>query len=117
MCGPQRPEPLVTHQSGPDEDPDQRRLDDLGRRIEAVREQHPEAKPAPPGRFNIVYRLSTEFVAAVFVGLGLGWGFDWLTGWKPVGIIAFSVLGIATAFYLVFRAAREIDAGQKKEGD
>ena len=106
----------MTYQSGPDDDPDQRRLDDLGRRIEAVREHSPEARPAPSGRFNIVYRLSTEFVAAVFVGLALGWGFDALTGLKPLGIIAFSILGIVTAFYMVFRAAREIEAAKDKEG-
>ena len=108
--------PLVTHQSGPDDDPDDRRLDDLGRRIEAVREQQPKPTPAQPGRFNVIYRLSTEFVAAVFVGLALGWGFDALTGLKPLGIIAFSILGIAAAFYMVFRAARQIGAEQKKEG-
>ncbi|MBL9096000.1 MAG: AtpZ/AtpI family protein [Alphaproteobacteria bacterium] len=107
---------MVTHQSGPDDDPDDRRLDDLGRRIEAVREQHPEAKPAQPsGRLNVVYRLSTEFVAAVFVGLALGWGFDALTGWKPVGIILFSMLGIGAAFYNVFRAARQLSAEQDKQ--
>jgi len=108
---------LVTNQSGPDDDPDQRRLDDLGRRIEAVREQHPEAKPTPPsGRLNAVYRISTEFVAAVFVGLALGWGFDALTGWKPVGIILFSILGIAAAFYSVVRAMRQMSAEQDKQG-
>ena len=107
---------MVTHQSGPDDDPDDRRLDDLGRRIEAVRDQHPEAKPAQPsGRLNVVYRLSTEFVAAVFVGLALGWGFDALTGWKPVGIILFSMLGIGAAFYNVFRAARQLSAEQDKQ--
>jgi ATP synthase protein I len=107
---------LVTHQSGPDDDPDDRRLDDLGRRIEAVRDQHPEAKPAPSGRLNVVYRLSTEFVAAVFVGMALGWGFDVLTGWKPFGMVLFSFLGIAAAFYSVFRAARQLAAEQDKQG-
>jgi ATP synthase protein I len=107
---------LVNHQSGPD-DPDDRRLDDLGRRIEAVRDQHPEAKPAQSsGRLNVVYRLSTEFVAAVFVGLGLGWGFDALTGWKPFGIIVFSMLGFAAAFYSVVRAMRQLNAEQDKQG-
>ena len=108
---------MVTNQSGSDDDPDKRHLDDLGRRIEAVREHAPQAAPAqPPGRLNIVYRLSTEFVAAVFVGLALGWGFDYVTGWKPVGIIGFSVLGIATAFYMVFRAANQLAAEQDKKG-
>jgi ATP synthase protein I len=108
---------LVSFQSGPDNDPGQRRLDDLGRRIEAVRDQQPKPKPAQPsGRLNVVYRLSTEFVAAVFVGMALGWGFDALTGWKPVGIILFSVLGIAAAFYSVFRAMRQLNAEQDKQG-
>ena len=107
----------MTNQSGDSDDPDKRHLDDLGRRIDAVRGSQPEAKPAPPsGRLNVVYRLSTEFVAAVFVGLALGWGFDYFTGFKPVGIIVFSMLGIATAFYSVFRAMRQLNAEQDKEG-
>jgi ATP synthase protein I len=107
--------PLATTQSGPDEDPGQKRLDELGRKIEAVRELQPKPKPAPSGRLNVVYRLSTEFVAAVFVGLALGWGFDALTGWKPVGIVVFSMLGIGAAFYNVFRAARQLSAEQDKK--
>jgi ATP synthase protein I len=107
--------PLATIQSGPDDDPDQKRLDELGRKIEAVRGQQPTSKPAPSGRLNVVYRLSTEFVAAVFVGLALGWGFDALTGWRPVGIVLFSMLGIAAAFYNVFRAARQLAAEQDKK--
>ena len=107
--------PLATIQTGPDDDPDQKRLDELGRKIEAVRGQQPTSKPAPSGRLNVVYRLSTEFVAAVFVGLALGWGFDALTGWRPVGIVLFSMLGIAAAFYNVFRAARQLAAEQDKK--
>jgi ATP synthase protein I len=110
--------PLATTQSGPDDDPGQKRLDDLGRQIEAVRKQHPENKPAQSsGRLNVIYRLSTEFVAAVFVGLALGWGFDAVTGWKPVGILLFSALGIAAAFYTVFRAARQLNAERDKQKD
>lgn len=107
---------MVTHQSGNSDDPDKRHLDDLGRRIEAVRDHTPGAKPAQPGRLNVVYRLSTEFVAAVFVGLALGWGFDYVTGWKPIGIIVFSMLGFAAAFYSVFRAMRQLNAEQDQKG-
>ena len=107
---------MASDPSGNSDDPERGHLDDLGRRIGAARDQTPEATPSPPGRFNVIYRLSTEFVAAVFVGLALGWGFDYVTGWKPIGIILFSVLGIATAFYMVFRAARELGAEQEKKG-
>jgi F0F1-type ATP synthase assembly protein I len=50
------------------------------------------------------------------VGLALGWGFDALTGLRPVGIFVFSILGIAAAFYSVFRVMRELNAKQKQEG-
>jgi ATP synthase protein I len=100
---------LVSHQSGPDDDPDQKRLDELGRRIEAVRDQHPEAKPAQPSSLAIVWRISTEFVAAVFVGAAFGIGFDRLTGLRPLGIILFLILGVAAGFTMVFRTARLLD--------
>ena len=108
---------MVNHSSEQSDDPDQRRLDDLGKRIDAVRGQTPETKPAQPsGRLNVIYRLSTEFVAAVFVGLALGWGFDAVTGLKPIGILLFSVLGIAAAFYTVVRAIRQLNAEQDNAG-
>jgi ATP synthase protein I len=108
---------LATNPSDQSEDPDQERLDALGRKIEAARKTAPESVPArPSGHVNIAYRLSTEFVASVFVGLALGWGFDALTGLRPVGIFVFSILGIAAAFYSVFRVMRELNAAQKKEG-
>jgi ATP synthase protein I len=99
------------------ENPEQDRLDELGRKIEAARGASPDQGPQRPaaGR-NIAYRLPTEFVAAVFVGAALGWGFDRLTGLKPVGIVLFTLLGMAAAFYSVFRAMRQIAADQEKEG-
>jgi ATP synthase protein I len=107
----------VNNPTDQSEDPDQERLDDLGRKIEAARGPATASKPAQsPGRLNVVYKLSTEFVAAVFVGVGLGLGFDYLTGLKPLGIILFSLLGIATAFYAVLRAMRQLNVEQTKEG-
>jgi ATP synthase protein I len=108
---------LAKNPTDQSENPDQERLDDLGRKIEAARKNSPEKAPAgPSGHINIAYRLSTEFVASVFVGLALGWGFDALTGLRPVGIFVFSILGIAAAFYSVFRVMRELNAKQKQEG-
>ena len=108
---------MVNNPADQSDDPDQERLDALGRRIEAARGPSSGSKTAEPsGRLNFVYRLSSEFVAAVFVGLALGWGFDRLTGLKPLGIVLFSMLGIAAAFYSVFRAIARINAEQRKEG-
>ena len=108
---------MVTHSSEQSDDPDQRRLDDLGKRIDAVREQTAEARPAPSS-LSAIWRLSTELVAAVFVGAVLGVWFDRLTGLRPLGIILFLILGVAAGFTMVFRTARLLDArtsDQKKE--
>jgi len=108
---------MATHPTGQSENPDQDRLDELGRKIEAARGASPEQGPQRPaaGR-NLAYRLPTEFVAAVFVGAAFGWGFDRLTGLKPFGIIVFMILGMAAAFYSVFRTMRRLAADQEKEG-
>ena len=99
---------------------DDERLDELGRRIDAAREhtQSQKAEPVkePSGRLNVVYRVSTEFVAAVFIGIALGLGFDYVTGWKPAGILLGSFLGIAAAFYTVIRTMQQLNAESDKTG-
>ena len=97
---------------------DDDRLDELGRRIDAARQTQSQKAPAkePPGRLNVVYRVSTEFVAAVFIGIALGLGFDYVTGWRPAGILLGSLLGIATAFYTVIRTMRQLNAEDEKTG-
>jgi ATP synthase protein I len=99
---------------------DDERLDELGRRIDAAREQaqSQKAEPVkePPGRLNVVYRVSTEFVAAVFIGIALGLGFDYVTGWKPAGILIGSFLGIGAAFYTVIRTMHQLNAENEKTG-
>ncbi len=103
--------PLATTQSGPDDDPDQKRLDDLGRRIEAVREQQPGSKPAPPpSSAGIAYRLASELIAGLLVGVVLGWGFDAVAGTKPWGLMVFLILGLAAAMVNVIRTAQRLNA-------
>ncbi len=51
------------------------------------------------------FRLSTELVAGVIVGAIIGWGFDWLTGLSPLGLIVFLLLGFVAGVLNVMRAA------------
>ena len=51
------------------------------------------------------FRLSTEFVAGVIVGGGLGWLFDRALGTKPWGMIVFLLLGFGAGIYNVMRAS------------
>jgi ATP synthase protein I len=48
--------------------------------------------------------VGTQMVAATFVGAGIGWWLDKLTGWSPVFLIVFFLLGSAAGFISVYRA-------------
>ena len=50
-------------------------------------------------------RLSSELVAGVLVGAGLGWGFDRLLSTSPWGLIVFLLLGFIAGVMNVMRAA------------
>jgi ATP synthase protein I len=51
------------------------------------------------------FRLSTELVAGVLVGAGLGWLIDRWLGTSPWGLIVFLMLGFAAGVLNVMRAA------------
>jgi ATP synthase protein I len=50
--------------------------------------------------------VGSQMVAATFVGAGIGWWLDKLTGWSPVFLIVFFLLGSAAGFISVYRAFR-----------
>src|SRR5271166_3291156 len=50
-------------------------------------------------------RLSTELVAGVLVGAGIGWALDRWLGISPWGLIVFLLLGFAAGVLNVVRAA------------
>jgi ATP synthase protein I len=51
------------------------------------------------------FRLSSELVAGVLVGAGLGWLIDRLLGISPWGLIIFLLLGFAAGVLNVMRSA------------
>lgn len=59
---------------------------------------------------GMAWRLSTELLASVLVGLLLGWGIDQLFGTKPFGLLIGLGFGIAAGFMSVFRTADAMDA-------
>jgi ATP synthase protein I len=48
-------------------------------------------------------KLSSEFIAGVVVGAGLGWGIDQLAGTSPFGMIVFLLLGFCAGVLNVLR--------------
>ena len=99
-----------------DTPPDPEKLSALGKRINEAQRKHEVAREAPPpAAMGIALRFSTEMVAALAVGAGLGWGIDWLFGkWffvtKPTFFIILLLLGAAAGIRNVVNAAKELNA-------
>lgn len=63
-------------------------------------------------------RLSSEFVAAILVGAGLGWALDYAFGTGPFGMIGFLMLGFAAGILNIMRATGRVsDLGAPVEGE
>ena len=91
-------------------EPDPTRLKGLGERIREAKDRVPVPKrDAPPSKLGIAFRLSTELVAAVFVGGMIGWGLDTWLGTAPFLLITMFFLGVAAGFRNVIRAANRLN--------
>jgi ATP synthase protein I len=88
----------------------ERRLRDLEASLAARR---PEARGAERGAerggvagYGQAFKLSSEFIAGIVVGAGLGWVIDGFLGTSPWGLIIFLLLGFAAGVLNVLRSAR-----------
>jgi ATP synthase protein I len=66
------------------------------------------------------FRLSTELVAGVLVGAGIGWLIDRWVGTRPLGMLVFLLLGFVAGVLNVMRAAgvvrtNTLDAPDKRQ--
>lgn len=103
---------------------DETSLADLDQRIQAARKTAKWSRPEPekdkaesrPSDMGIALRLSSELVAGVLVGAGIGWGLDRLFGTSPICLIVFLGLGTVAGVRNVLRATREFDASRKSAG-
>lgn len=115
-----RPEP---DQAGDAEGADNARepIDEFGARLKAARKQAGLEEPAdvkpPPSLLGIAFRLSTEIVAALVVGVAIGIAADRFLGTSPWGLLIFFALGMAAAFLNVTRAAKALNAEAAKSND
>ncbi len=69
-------------------------------------------KPANNAGYGQALKLSSEFIAGVLVGGGLGWVIDRWAGISPWGLIVFLLLGFGAGVLNVMRTAGLVaDAG------
>lgn len=67
----------------------------------------------PNGRqgsaFGVAFKIATDFIAAVGVGVGIGWMLDsWLSS-KPWFLLLFFMLGVAAGLLNVIRTAKRLN--------
>lgn len=128
MAGSNGPDETGTNRPGAAAGPEAREQDLVRRSREldaALAARKPargeiESKPATGGMagFGQALKLSSEFIAGIAVGAGLGWLIDRVAGTSPWGLIIFLLLGFAAGVLNVLRSAGMVaEAGPKKARD
>ena len=95
--------------------------DERMRRLEA-RLAEARARRAPPpradehySRANVAWRMVTELVAGIGLGLAAGLGLDALLGTEPFLLVLFTLLGFTAGVRVMMRTAREIEEAARNE--
>jgi len=89
---------------------DPKRLNALEERLASKREA-PEQEPAHENHYSAAqmgWRMVTELVVGMLMGLGIGYGLDKLFGTLPIFLIIFSILGFAAGVRTMMRTAQEV---------
>ena len=99
----------------PDEAALSARLKRLGERLEQASPSRssnsPASRPTDHSGFARGFRLSSELIAGVLVGAGLGWLIDKGLGTLPWGVFLFGLLGFAAGVWNVMRQAGVVSGG------
>jgi ATP synthase protein I len=100
----------------------ERRRADLGAALASRRpDKQTEAEDARSRGatgYGQAMKLSSEFIAGIVVGAGLGWGIDHFAGTSPWGLIVFLLLGFCAGILNVLRAAGMVaEAAPDASGD
>ena len=93
----------------------------LEKRIMQLKKTHQTApksqRTALPHSVARAFRTGTEFVAAVFVGICMGFALDKFFGTKVIFILVFSVFGCMAGMVSVYRSAKEMEKEIERDRD
>ena len=93
-------------------EPDKRRLEELDARINALQDTQ-TPKPKVEEHYSIAqqgWRMVTELVSGLLIGVGLGYGLDVLFGTLPIFLVVFTLLGFVAGVNVMMRTSKEIQA-------
>ena len=86
------------------------KLKDLKDRIETAKSTKTQPlKKKNEGGAGFGFKISTEIIAALVVGVGIGLIVDKYLGTKPFGLIIFFIFGAIAGFLNVYRVMRRIE--------
>jgi len=60
--------------------------------------------------FGIAFKIATDLVVAIAVGVGIGWALDSWLSTKPLFLLIFFLFGVAAGLLNVIRTARSLNA-------
>ncbi len=85
-------------------------LDSLNKKIENLSPKEKDSKTSKNnGGAGFGFKISTEIIAALVVGVGIGLIVDNYFNTKPIGLIIFFIFGALAGFLNVYRVMRRIE--------
>ena len=89
---------------------DHNKLKQLKERIDTAKTSiSPPPKQKKQSGAGFGFKISTEIIAALVVGVGIGLIVDKYLGTKPFGLIIFFIFGAIAGFLNVYRVMRRIE--------
>ena len=89
---------------------DEEKLKELKDRIETANSSNTlNSKKNKESGAGFGFKISTEIIAALVVGVGIGLIVDKYLGTKPFGLIIFFIFGALAGFLNVYRVMRRIE--------
>ena len=86
------------------------KLDDLKKKIHHYEKNKSDSSQnTKKSGVSFGFKISTEIVAALVVGVGIGLIVDNYFGSKPFGLITFFIIGAFAGFLNVYRVMRHIE--------
>ena len=89
-----------------------KRLEDRIAAAKATREGGPARGHGEYTQGSLAWRMVTELVAGMALGLGIGLAIDWAAGTRPIFLVVFALLGFAAGVRTMLRTAAEVREGR-----